>query len=483
MQGQHHYQPELFSQIDYEKLIPKSHQLRRIDKVLDLSFLRELTAPLYAAEKGRPSIDPEVFVRMILLEYLYNINSDRQLCEEIGYNLAYRWFCKLSLNDGVPDHSSITRIRDRLGEKTYEIIFNKVVEQCRAKGLIKLDQVMMDGSSMRANASIYAMKEREPEENKKDDDSQPPSGSGQIFSKDGLSNNDFRQRNIEGKKISNKTHVSVSDPEASLSGKAFEAKSLAYKTHHAIDASSRVIVDCHVTTGAASEVKVMMSRVDFIEKNLGIKINELIADRGYGSAENLEKLEKKNIKSNIPLWSSSSGKTFFEQLDEGFRVEAGNEKAVCPEGHEMRISSFDFTGQRTIFTLPRKICKACPRAQTCLTEHEYKNRAKRFAVPDHHEIFSTTAKKQEEPEFKKKLWQRMWKMEGIFAEAKNFHGLRRARYRGRAKVQIQVYMTSTVQNLKRLAGAGSNLVQRFLLKLDFYSFEVGYLQPEMMKTN
>lgn len=233
MQGQHYYQPELFSQIDYETLISNGHHLlRRIDKVLDLSFLRDLTALLYANEKGRPSIDPEIFVRMILLEYLYNINSDRQLCEEIGFNLAYRWFCKLALADKVPDHSSITRIRDRLGEKTYQSIFDKVVQQCMDKGLINAEQVMMDGSVVRANASIYAMKEREKEKSEDDRDDPPASGESPIFSKDGLSNNDIRQKSIEGKKISNKTHVSKSDPDSTLAGKAAEAKSLAYKTHH-----------------------------------------------------------------------------------------------------------------------------------------------------------------------------------------------------------------------------------------------------------
>lgn len=100
-----------------------------------------------------------------------------------------------------------------------------------------------------------------------------------------------------------------------------------------------------------------------------------------------------------------------------------------------------------------KYCLQCPRAQSCLTEYEFKNRAKRVGVPDHFEIFTEVAKKQEEPEFKKKLWERMWKMEGVFAEAKSFHGLRKARYRGRSKVQMQVYMISTVQNLKRLASA------------------------------
>lgn len=92
MQGQHQYQPELFSQVDYEQLIPKGHLLRRVDGVLDLSFLQDLTSPLYSSEQGRPSIAPEIFVRMILLQSLYNIDSDRQLCEEVGYNLAYRWF-------------------------------------------------------------------------------------------------------------------------------------------------------------------------------------------------------------------------------------------------------------------------------------------------------------------------------------------------------------------------------------------------------
>ncbi len=96
---------------------------------------------------------------------------------------------------------------------------------------------------------------------------------------------------------------------------------------------------------------------------------------------------------------------------------------------------------------------SCPRALTCLTANEYKVRGKRFAVPDHHKLFKRVTEKQKEPEFRKKLWERMWKMEGVFAEAKSHHGMRRARYRGRAKMQIQVYLTATVQNLKRLAGS------------------------------
>jgi transposase len=455
MQGKHEYQPELFSQIDYEHLIPKGHLLRRIDRVLDLSFLPALTKPLYSEAVGRPSIDPVVFVRMVLLGYLYNVDSDRQLVEEVGYNLAYRWFCRLSLQDKVPDHSSITRIRDRLGEKTYERIFNEVVEQCRRAGLVKLEQVMVDGSTIKANASIYSMQERI--EKKDNDDNEPPSAPGSYdnhaHSKDGLSINDLRKRGIGGTKISNKTHFNPADPEATLSGKAGENKALAYKTHSAIDAGSRVVVDCHVTTGAVSDVTTFIDRINHIQEKFGAKIGEVIADRGYGSAENLEFLEGKNIDSNIPLWSSKVGETFFKGIEAGFKVDAETGSVHCPEGYAMKFSSYDETGQRDLYTLARSVCLACPRMKNCLTQNEQKVRGKRFAVPHHHRIFSDVLDKQENPEFRKKLWERMWKMEGIFAEGKSHHGLRRARYRGRWKVQAQVYMISVVQNLKRLAGA------------------------------
>jgi transposase len=476
MQGKHEYQPELFSQIDYEHLIPKGHLLRRIDRALDLSFLPALTKPLYSEAVGRPSIDPVVFVRMVLLGHLYNIESDRQLVEEVGYNLAYRWFCRLALKDKVPDHSSMTKIRDRLGVEVFAKIFFNVVDQCQKAGLVKAERVMMDGSVIRANASIYNMEERE----KKDDENDPPVPpcGDQIYSKDGLSNNDFRQRKIEGKKISNKTHVSCSDPDATLSGKAFEAKSLAYKTHSAIDADSRVIVDCHLTSGSTSEVKVMQSRVEAIEENLGLKIGEIIADRGYGSAENLKFLEDRGTKSNIPLWSTRSGETFFGQLEAGFIVSEDGKNVHCPAGHAMKYSFHEEVSGRDMFMLPRPVCMKCPRAKVCLTEHEYKNRGKKFAIPAHREVLARVAEASEQPAFRAKLWERMWRMEGIFAEGKNHHGLRRAKYRGLSKVQAQVYMISTVQNLKRLAGA-----LLFLLRAIFANLSGSASGPENFRQN
>jgi len=161
MQGHQHFQPQLFSVFNMEELIPRDHLLRQIDSKIDFEFVREMTGHLYCQDNGRPSIDPVLFVRICLITYLYNIPSDRQVCEEIRYNLAYRWFCRLAIEDSVPDHSSLTRIRDRLGEATFKNIFDQVVRLCIEKGLVTGNKVMMDGSLIKADAALNSLVPRE----------------------------------------------------------------------------------------------------------------------------------------------------------------------------------------------------------------------------------------------------------------------------------------------------------------------------------
>jgi transposase len=470
MQGRHFYQPELFSAVNVERLIPAGHLLRRVDRVLKLDFLYELTAPLYSESRGRPSVDPEVFVRMVLLQALYNIDSDRQLCEEIGFNLAYRWFCRLSLSDDVPDHSSITKIRDRLGEEIYQKIFDHVISQCKEAGLVKGERILADGSHIQANASIYAMKKRE--KSSDDDKSDPPlpkgTGVGARESKDGFSNNDLKRDSIAGKKLSNETHYSPIDPDATLAGKHMEYKSLRYKTHHIADADSRVILDCHVTTGSESEINVFIERLEKTKSHLEIPVKEVIADRGYGSGENLTHLKKDlKVKTNIPLWSTYVGRGFLKEV--GFEYDQEKLEVKCPVGNVMkRLKGTKLTH---VFQLPATVCRNCPHYKTCLSESEQRQpRGKKIRISVYHEIYKEVLDQEKDPEFKKKLRERMWKMEGLFAEAKVHHGLRRARYRGRWKMQAQVYVIATVQNLKRLASRAGSSVKSFLSNFGKFSF-------------
>lgn len=447
MQGNHHYQPELFSQIDFENLIPRSHLLRKIDRVLDLSFLRNLTAPFYVNEKGRPSIDPEIFVRMVLLESLYDINSDRQLCEEVSYNLAYRWFCKLSLADSVPDHSSITRIRDRLGEEVYRDIFLKVVNQCKDAGLIKGQRLMTDGSLIKANAANESLRP-----------------------KDISDTNDYDQKN--GPQINNTSHVSKTDPEATLAGKESQRKFLGYKTHYLCDFDTRVILGCPVTTGAVGEVKVFSKNFEEVKAEFKLNVQEVIADRGYGSVENLRYLEVQGVESNIALWSEKTGSTLIKNLEQGFKIDEINQSVHCPEGHKMHLSTRDKAAQTVIYTVQGQACLSCVRSASCRSEYEIKSRrSRKFSLSDYYDIYLKTLEKQRQPSFIKKLSERMWKLEGLFAEGKNYHGLRRARYRGRAKTQMQVYLVATIQNLKRLAGKIFLICVSISSNLEKFKFE------------
>lgn len=305
---------------------------------------------------------------------------------------------------------------------------------------------MADGSMIAANASLYAMVERE-EKIQSQFDSK---GIKLEPSKDGLSNNDLRRNSIVGTKITNQTHVSKTDPDATLSGKAGEYKALRHKTHEIIDSSSRVILDFHVTTGAVSEHTVFPERLQSMQQELGLKVEEVIADRGYGAGANLEFLENQNIKSNIPLWSTRVGTSF--EKEEGFIYDRENKTMTCPAGHQMKPTKMDRDSE--MFVISKPVCDLCPFESTCVTDAQRRNgRGKRVRIHHRQHLFQAVLEQEKDPVFKMKLKERMWKMEGIFAEAKSHHGLRRARYRGRAKVQIQVYIVATVQNLKRLAGS------------------------------
>lgn len=478
MQGKHQYQPKLFSVVQIESLIPKNHLLVKLDQQLDLSFVRTLTAELYSHGTGRPSIDPEVFVRMLLIEHLYDIPSDRQLCEELGFNLAFRWFCRFSLEDRIPEHSSMTRIRDRLGEKTFEQIFVHVLRICEQKGLVKGKRVMTDGSLIRANAALKSLKER------KRPDQTTPTGGGNT---DGAKANpepspctdtvmkaeveaaaaqgessaatspdqESSSKSIKGKTFSNKTHVSKTDPDATLAGKKTEAKKLYYNLHQSVDPEHRVIIDCHITTGAVPDGTVYIERLEHFENALGYKIEEATADRGYGYGENLQYLKDRGIRSYVPRFHKDAGdivdreKTPYDEAKDEFRCELGNRLTRSRSSDEGVAAYRPASGT----------CIGCERQPWCLI------RRSGLRMTPYHQVQRETRLTEQTAEFKARRKERMWKVEGLFAESKFFHGLGRARYRDKWKVQVQAYLVASVQNLKRLMAVGPDGLISILFEL------------------
>jgi len=431
MVGQHHYKPEMVL-IDMKALVPENHRLRRINRLIDFSFIHDMCAPLYCSGNGRPSIDPEIYFRICLVTYIYKIPSDRQVCEQLNYNLAYRWFCKLPLSESVPEHSSMTRIRDRLGEKTFKEIFDRLIKLCIKKHIIKGTKVMMDGSLIKADAAIWSMVDR-PKEGEKLEDKKPPKYS-------------------KHQKFSNQAQVSKSDPDATLAGKRGEPKKLSYKVHDTIDRETRMVLDSHVTTGADTEGKTMCSRIDQIESDFGVKIKELTADRGYGYGINLNELEERRIKHFIPNFHEDVAVTWENPI---FKYHPMTDTVTCPMGFVMTRTSRDETEAKDYarhYKLKATACYGCPLNAICFENSTPPRPETRKAVIRNLflNLQLNTREQERTPEFRKMMGERHWKMEGVFAEAKDDHGLSRARYRGRAKVQIQAYLVSFVQNIMRL---------------------------------
>jgi transposase len=430
MQGYQEYQPELFVIANIEQMIPKNHLLRKIDKTLDLSFVRKLTAHLYCENNGRPSVDPATYFRMQLVAYFYGIDSDRRLCEEVTFNLAYRWYCKFSLQDEVPDHSSMTRIRDRLGEETFKKVFEEIVNICRKNGLVKAKSVMIDASLVKADAALNSLvlKTATPEEIEK------------------------RPSMIQGNQYKNQTHQSCSDPDASLAGKAGVAKGLYYKLHQTIDSESKVILDPHVTTGSLSDGTIFIERIEAVEESMNTKVKEVIADRGYGGGENQEYLIKRKINSNVPNFHGNAGQNYDRErfiINEDDRT-----KMRCPAGHNLNLLkvSAKHPTSRT-YQIKGGHCNLCPFRAECFPKKPPGNipgLRKKIHLSIYQPIQDQIRLKERTPEFKANMTARMWKLEGLFAEAKNWHNLSRARYRGLSKMQIQAYLTASVQNVKRL---------------------------------
>lgn len=427
MQGKKVTQMPLFVEGDLSKFVPLGHLLRKVEKALDLSFIFKMTAHLYCKNNGRPSIDPVVFFKMQIIAYLYGIRSDRQLCEDIQYNLAYRWYLGYPLDEATPDHSTLTRARDRFGEATFQKIFERVINECKKVGLVKGIQIVSDATLVKANASTKSM-----------------------VSRDDVNSNMSKKKNESAstiqQKSTNKTHISKTDPDSSCVSRSGYGGKLYHKVHTSIDGGSRVITDCYVTTGGAHECNILRGRIDHQKKRLKLPIQEVLADSGYGHGPTYQHFKNRGIKTYIPLRDEKLGRGK-NGPNKHFIFDRKNNRYKCPMGHWM------LPHKPTIGTTRYRItegkCLNCPIRTKCFPDPEAQH--SRYVNRSHfQDEFDAVRRRMKSKLFKRRMRQRSWKVEGIFAEAKTFHGLARARYRGRSKMQIQAYIVATVQNLKRL---------------------------------
>jgi transposase len=464
--------------VSLEDLVPSNHFYRHLEAKLDLSFVRDWTRDLYA-ERGRPSIDPVIFFKLHLVMFFEGIRSERKLIETASLHLAHRWYLGYALDEPLPDHSSLTRIRQRLGVDVFERFFEKVVDLCQDAGLVWGRELYFDGTKVEANADFDSLVPRFYHEAK--------THLGDLFT-DGASPEDdppatldlpagivrlptepdvngpwtsgerpwrlLEERRLDPHRPSDRDYdrmsewrVSTTDPDATPM-RTGARTTLGYHDHYVVDGGKRrIILAAFVTPADVTDnmpMRDLLWRVCFRRK---LRPHHVTGDAKYGTTENVVAIEDAGIRAYVPLPDFEHRTDFYGR--DVFTYVADRDEYQCPEGQPLPRYRAKHTEEVVVYRADAATCNACARKAQC-TDGAHGRTIQRSVyaaylemVRDYH---ATEAYKKAMR--KRKVW-----VEPLFAEAKMWHGLRRLRWRGLANANIHGLLIAAGQNLKRFLSA------------------------------
>lgn len=419
--------PELFTFCDFKEIVPERHILRRVDKAVDFSWLLEEVEGLYSDGQGRPSVDPEVIMRLMLAGVLLGIRHDRALMVEAQVNMAIRLFIGFGINDELPDHSTLSRTRARWGKGVFQKFFLNTVRQCVDAGLVNASAIHVDSTLVRASVSWKRVKK-------------VIKGHVEGVYRANKENSESVKEGGEKKKKQKFDYTCESDPDATLAtSSSVKIPEPSYKQHNAV-CDNGIIVDTMMTTGSVHEGHKLMEHIDNVEENTGQTVLEATADKGYSSAANYASCEEKNVCATIPPKHNIKPNEF--------QFDAWNELVICPAGK--KFSQFREGDGVRIYTIDPKRCGNCERRAKCFGKKKTKN----VRVPDNYEALLRARRKKAKgwTDAEKQTYKRHWTyVEGVHGEMKEQHCLRRAARRGLWNMEIQGYFAALSVNLKRLA--------------------------------
>jgi transposase len=432
-------QSQLFYLFNLEKRIPERHLLRRINPIVGriLAEFRQRLAPFYS-EIGRPSIDPELMIRMLIVGYCYGIRFERRLCEEVELHLAYRWFCRLDLDDKVPDHSTFSANRHgRFRESDlFRQIFEAVVRTCMDAGLVKGEAFAVDASVMEADASRYHGKA--PDEI---DWSAPERQTRAVAEFLGALDDEDPDADRKVPKA-----ISPVDPCSAWTAKANKRVQFGYGLNYLIDIEYAIVVDVEATPARTyDEVAATRTMIVRTEETLGLKPDRLVADTAYGTGKFLGWLVGTGITPHIPVRDKSDREDgTFSRSD--FTFDRERNVYVCPADKLLKTTGNVGSDHKVRYFALKRDCDACPLKPQCCpntpsrkvtrdVEEDARDRARSFIGT---------------PEFERSRDERK-KVEMRFAHLKTHHRFERMRLRGLSGARDEFHLAAIVQNLKTLA--------------------------------
>ena len=433
-------QERLFYNFCLEDQIPPNHLVRKLDALLDFDPIREGLKPFYS-ETGRPSVDPELMIRMLLLGYCYSIRSERKLCEEVRFNLAYKWFCGLGLEAAVPDHSTFSKNRHgRFRESdVFRVIFESVVATCMKVGLIGGEGFAIDASVIEANASRYQRVEGSEVDWTDEQRAQRPVREylAALDTENSPLNPDQEPKAL-----------SPCDPAAAWTTRGRHKVQFAYSTNNLIDLLEGVIVDVEATpTRISKEVDATETMLDRVRDRFGLDPERIAADVAYGTGELLGKLVERDILPHIPVWDRSevAAQGKFTRAD--FRFDKDKNVYVCPNGKELRTSGTVHDGTTLKYAARKSDCAQCPLKPNCTTGSE-----RRISRDIYEEARDRVRGLMKTEEYRVSARQRKMIETGV-GDLKHNLGLTRLRLRGLTGASDEFLLAATVQNLRRLVKA------------------------------
>jgi transposase len=436
-------QGRFFYRFDLEKRVPADHLLRKIDAVLDLSKLRSQLAPHYS-HTGRPSIDPELMIRILLIGYCYGIRSERRLCEEVDLNLAYRWFCRLNLEDGVPDHSTFSKNRHgRFREADIlRQVFETTVRTCMDKGLVGGEGFAADASIIRANANRQ---------------NSIPGGDDHDWTDPGSGPSRPVREYLAAldKEAPPPKDISLCDPASRLTAAVGKPAFFGWSTNYLVDVKHSVIMDVAATPAVRSaevdSTKVMIERV---EDRFGIKPKRLIGDTAYGTAEMLAwMVEEKGIEPHVPVWDKGERNDGTFSRSE-FAFDEASNTLTCPGGKRLQQYRYPRNFERSgvtkanqrIYRASKFDCGSCGLKEKCCPGQPMRKvfRSVHEASREVARRFRDTAEYLQSRRDRKKI-------EMLFAHLKRILKLDRLRLRGPTGAHDEFTLAAAAQNLRKLA--------------------------------
>lgn len=430
MMGTQQPQKDLFNyQVNLDRRVRPDNPLRRINAVLDLSFVRPAVEQFYG-RNGQVGVDPIVLVKMMLLLFLDDVPSERELMAVIRERLDYLWFLGYGLDDEVPNHSVLSKARARWGSDVFGDLFVRTVAQCVAAGLVDGRKLHIDSSLVKADASKDSIHRTSPE---------LVAALRQAYAQE-----EQKLDEAPGKGV-NATHVSSSDPEATLArGGGTPVSQLSYKHHRMVDDAQGVITAVKTTAGQEGDAGQLPGLVAQHQSNTGVKAATVVGDKHYGSADNYRYCQVENITAHLGQ-AEANLKNIFPVS--AFTYESEQDRYRCPAGNYLYYHNFKKEDQLIAYQIEdAALCAGCALRTQC-TQSKTGRTVTRPIFTELVEAGRAQARSQ--------AARRDWKrrkhiMEGSFADASNNHGFKRARWRGLWRQQIQDWLIAAVQNLRIL---------------------------------